>query len=269
MASTAVDIAGHAHTSPDGRPAPASRRKQRIAALAGLTALLLGLPGCQSIAVNAGNVATLRVIQASPDAPAIDFVENGTAFLYNFGFSTVTTTPIVFSPGTYNIAAVQHATSTVLASSNVSMANMHAYTALLVNVNASLQETILPDQNTPAPSSQISVRVLDETTRINTGVDVYLVPNNGKISTSTPIATGLTFGSNTGYINVPAGTYAIAVVPTGTVPSSSTGTLLTGPQTTYSQGAVRTFVLVDQQIVTSQPVQALALADFDYNGTTT
>ena len=197
----------------------------------------------------------------------MDIYENGNAIAYNLGFGTITSY-VAFAPGTYSIAADQANTRTVLASSNASLGNMRQYTALISNVNASLQETILQDQNTAAPNGQIAVRILDEATKVGP-VDVYLVPSNGKLSTSSPVATGVSFGANTGYITVQAGTYALAVVPTGTVPSTSTTTLLTGSQVTYSAGAVRTVVLIDQQVVTTPGVQALVAADFDLNGTTT
>lgn len=255
--------AGDIRVSPRTRILP----RRRTAALAALGLLALTLPGCQSIAVNAGNVATVRIIDASPDAPGLDFYENGSAIAYNLGFGTITSY-VAFAPGTYAISANQANTRTQLAATNASLANMHQYTALISNVNASLQETVLQDQNTPAPTSQIAVRVLDEAARINAGLDVYLVPSSGSLATSKAIATGLTFGANTGYINVPAGTYAIAVVPTGTVPAAGSGTLLLGSQVGYATGAVRTIVLIDQQVVSSPGVQALVAADFDYNGTT-
>lgn len=271
MASPAVESLD-TRDQPCGPSAPSARaflsRFRRVGALASLALLTLTLPGCQSIAVNAGNVASVRVIDASPDAPGLDLYENGSAIAYNLGFGTITSY-VAFAPGTYTLSANQANTRTQLTTTNASLANMHQYTALISNVNASMQETVLQDQNTPAPTSQIAVRVLDEATKINTGLDVYLVPSSGKLGNSTPIATGLTFGANTGYINVPAGTYAIAVVPTGTVPSTGSGTLLLGSQVTYSQGAVRTIVIIDQQVVSSPGVQALVAADFDYNGTTT
>jgi len=214
------------------------------------------------MAVDAGHVAMVRVIAASPDAPGLDFYENGSAIAYNIGFGTVSSY-VAYSPGAYAISTAQAGTRTQLTTSNASLANTHQYTALISNANASLQETILPDQNTPAPAGQIAVRVLNEATRIGGAVDVYLVPSSGKLGNSTPIATGLTFGSNSGYINVPAGTYALMVAPTGTAPTSSTGTLYTGSQVAYSQGAVRTVVVIDQQITTSTGVQVLIAADFD------
>ena len=249
----------------DTRPMlPNNFHPGRIAARLSAIALALGaLSGCQSVNINAGNVAQIRFIQASPDAPGIDFYANNTAEAYNVGFGYGTSyVPVV--PGTYTISADHANTRTVLATAGQGMASGQQYTALVGDNLASLQETILTDQSTPAPSGEISVRLIDEATKVG-AVDVYLVPSSGKLSTTALISnlTALTFGTNTGYINIPAGTYAIAVVPTGTVPVSTTVTLLSGPQVGYAGGAVRTVVLIDQIVTTTPGVAAFVAADYD------
>jgi hypothetical protein len=86
---------------------------------------------------------------------------------------------------------------------------------------------------------------------------------------ASPLAVNLGVGANSGYIDLPEGTYAIDVVPTGTVLASSTVTLLSGAQEAYASGAVRTVVLIDQQIPVAQHVvpapgvQAIVAADAD------
>ena len=83
------------------------------------------------------------------------------------------------------------------------------------------------------------------------------------------MAVNLGFGANSGYIDLPEGTYAIAVVPTGTVLASSTVTLFSGAQIAYVSGAVRTIVLIDQAPVgaqhpaTTPAVQAIVAEDAD------
>ena len=232
--------------------------------LAALGLLLATIPGCQSIDVGAQNVAQLRIIDASPDAPGLDLYQNNSALAYNLGFGTVTSY-VPLAPGNYTIAANATKSNQVLVSMKQTLTNQRAYTALIGNTAASLTETILVDQNFPAPTGQISVRILDQATRVGT-VDLYLIPSAGKLITTAPFITGLTFGTNTGYINAPAGTYAIAVVPTGTVPVATTVTLLTGSQVGYSAGAVRTIVLIDQQITTTPGVQAVVASDYDSAG---
>jgi hypothetical protein len=115
------------------------------------------------------------------------------------------------------------------------------------------------------------VRVVDQTTRSG-AVDVYLVPQAsplGKGTTPSPVATNLGFGANSGYIDLPEGTYAIDVVPTGTALASSTTTLLSGAQLAYASGTVRTVVLIDQEIPGTQhaavppAVQAIVADDVE------
>ena len=113
-----------------------------------------------------------------------------------------------------------------------------------------------------APSGQVALRFVNEATHAG-AVDIYIVPSSGKLLTTAAIATGVLFTSNTGYINVSAGTYAIAVVPTGTVPLSTTATLYTGSQIAYSNGAVRTVVLIDAPIAITPAVTAIIASDYD------
>jgi len=240
---------------------PVSATARRALTLGGLGLLLAGLPGCQSIDVNAPTVAQVRFINASSDSSGFDFYANSSALAYNVGFGYITSY-IAESPGTYTLAADTPNTRQTLVAANAGLANGHQYTALVSNISASLQETVYVDQSQPAPSGQISVRVLDEATRVG-AVDVYLVPSNGKLSTTSPFVTNLSFGSSSGYLAIPASTYAIAVVPTGTVPVSTTVTLLTGAQIGYASGSVRTIVLIDQQLVTSPGVQAIVASDYD------
>ena len=235
----------------------------RHAARLGAVALaLVSLSGCQSIDVNSSNAAQLRMIDASSDVPGLDFYENNNAALaYNLGFGTVTSY-VPMNPGAYTISAESAGTRTTLVATSASLAAQKTYTALVGNVDANLQETILQDQNQPAPSGEIAVRFLDQATKVG-AIDVYLIPSGGSLMNTAALVTNINFQGNTGYINIPAGTYAIAVVPTGTVPVSTTTTLLTGSQVGYTAGAVRTVVFIDVKVTTTPAVQAVIADDYD------
>ena len=56
-------------------------------------------------------------------------------------------------------------------------------------------------------------------------------------------------------------TSASVIVPTGTVPIATTLTLFTGSQVAYASGAVRTVILVDQQITTTPGLQVIIAKD--------
>jgi hypothetical protein len=136
------------------------------------------------------------------------------------------------------------------------------YTAVVANVAASLEETIYPDQTTPAPAGDVAVRIIDAATRAG-GVDLYMVRPGEKLKATEAVRAGVAFGASTGYVILPAGTYSLVVVPAGTAPTNQALPLLTAPQTTYAAGAVRTVVLVDHPDPQSQGVDEIVANDYD------
>lgn len=206
----------------------------------------LSLTGCQSLGLGANGSAELRVIDASPDAGSLDSYENHAGLAYNLGFGMVTTY-VPMQPGGVTLAAERAGTRQMLVTSNVTLQAGRQYTAIVGNVAAEMQQTLYVDQTQPAPAGEIAVRILDQVTR-GGAVDVYMVPSTGKLAFTAPLATNLSLGGNSGYVNVPAGMYALVVVPAGTGPSASTETLLSGAQVSYASGAVRTVVLIDSPL---------------------
>ncbi len=225
--------------------------------VSGASALLLS--GCQAV-VNSTSAAQVRVIDASPDAPGLDMYENSTLFAQNLGFGTVTSY-VPFDVGAYSIGANSAGTKQSLIATKGTFAANNQYTVLIGNDAADLQELILTDQAQPAPSGQIVLRFLDQATIIG-ALDVYLVPAGQKFTAVTPLLTNLTFSTNTGYMQVPTGTYTLVLVPTGTVPTSTTVATYTGAQTTYSAGSASTVILIDQQLVTTPGVQVITTQDY-------
>ena len=255
-----------ASTPHPGRPSAGRLSDRRRAFFAAMLLAAVGLSGCQGITSTS---AQLRVIDASPDAGVIDSYQNSSALAYNLGFGTMTSY-IPMSPGVYNLAAEKAGTRQTLVASTETLAANRQYTEIIGAGLANLQQTLLLDQSTPAPSGRIALRVINQTTRSG-AVDVYLVPLASTLGkgSSSPLAINLGFGANSGYIDLPEGTYAIDVVPTGTLLTSSTVTLFSGAQIAYASGAVRTVVLIDQatsgaQHATVTPgVQAIVAEDAD------
>lgn len=179
---------------------------------------------------------------------------------YNLGFGSVTSY-VPVNAGTYSVNADTAGSTQVLATERGTFVNGSQYTVLLGNSAASLQELILSDQSQPAPSGQISLRFIDEASVVG-ALDVYLVPSGAKLTAVTPLMTNLMFGNTPTYLNVPTGTYTIVLVPTGTVPTSTTVATYTGAQVVYSGGSATTLVLVNQQLVTTPGVQVISATDY-------
>jgi hypothetical protein len=238
---------------------------RRTARFVSVAATLGILSGCQAI-VSSPPLSQVRVITASPDAPALDIYQGDNALTFNLGSGTITSY-IPLAPGTYTINAETAGSRQILSAAKATFAPSAQYTVLIGNSAASLQQLTLTDQSQPAPSGQISLRFINQATRTS-AVDIYLVPAGQKLTTVTPVITGVAFGANTGYLNIPAGIYTLVMLPGGTVLNSTTVPTYTGAQVTYSAGAVRTIILIDQQLVTTPGLQVITADDFDSPGAT-
>jgi hypothetical protein len=213
------------------------------------------LAGCQSLNMNPANMAQVRVIAASPDAGSMDFYAGPAALAYSVDFGTASTY-VPLAAGSLRLSATAADTTQMLVASNAALAAGRQYTAVVTNVAASLQETIYADQTTAAPAGEVAVRVIDAATRAG-GVDLYMVPEGGRLTATTAMRSGLVFGSSTGYMLAPAGTYSLTVVPAGTSPTNQATTLLIAPQASYAAGAARTVVLVDHVNAKAQQAQGI------------
>ena len=127
---------------------------QRTSRFAALALLAAGLAGCQGIA-GIQPVSEVRVIDVSPDAPALDIYQNSPqstpAVLYNVGFGTVSSY-ISIPAGANTHAATIAGTQQQLATVRGNFLTGSQYTVLAGNISASLQMTVLKDQSYPAPT---------------------------------------------------------------------------------------------------------------------
>ena len=234
------------------------------ARLIAAVAILGTLTGCQAI-VSSAPEAHVRIINATPDAPRLDLYQDSNALAFNLDFGTVTSY-IQLAPGAYNITANTAGTRQILSTAKTTFTTAGQYTVLIGNTSASLQQLTLADQSQPAPPGQTALRFINQATRAG-AVDVYLVPAGQKVNSVTPLVTGIAFGANTGYVNVPIGTYSFAILPAGTLTSSTTIAPYTGPQVTYAAGAARTIILIDPPLVATPGIRVITANDFDPPGT--
>jgi hypothetical protein len=227
-------------------------------------AILGTLTGCGAI-VSSAPEAHVRIINATPDAPRLDLYQDSNALAFNLDFGTVTSY-IRLAPGAYNITANTAGTRQVLSAAKTTFTTAGQYTVLIGNTAASLQQLTLADQSQPAPPGQTALRFINQATRA-AAVDIYLIPAGQKISAVSPLVSGIVFGANTGYLNVPTGIYSLAMLPAGTITGSTTIATYTGPQVTYSAGAARTVILIDSSPVTASGIRVITANDFDPPGT--
>ena len=238
----------------------ALKSPRTLVQFAGLAALLGTLPGCQSITGNP-SLSQVRIIDASPDAPGIDVYQGTSVLAYNLGLGTVTSY-VPIAPGTYPVIVDTAGTRQQLVTAAGTFLNNAQYTVLVGNYAATLQELILKDQSQPAPTGDISIRIIDQS--VKTGaVDIYLVPSGSTLANALPFMTDVAFNTNSGYNNIPSGTYTLVVVPTGTKIATATSTLYTGPAVGYPGGSARTVVLYDNLTTTVPSISVVTASDYD------
>ncbi len=240
-------------------PLPAGRRGSALRRLAGLASLALTLPGCQSI-TGSQRLSQVRMIDASPDAPGLDMYKGSAVLAYNLGLGTVTSY-VPVTPGGFPIIAETAGTRQQLVTASGTFLADSQYTALIGNFASNLQELILKDQSIPAPNGEISLRIIDQSTRAG-AIDLYLVPAGSTIPQVTAFATGLIFNSNTGYLNLPTGTYTLVIVPAASAPTTKSATFYTGPAVIYPAGSARTLVLIDSA-TTTPSIRLVTATDYD------
>jgi Domain of unknown function (DUF4397) len=230
------------------------------ARIASVAATLVILTGCGAI-VSSTPQSQVRVVAVSPDAPRLDIYQGSNPLAHNLGFGAVTSY-IPLSPGSDTIAASTAGTRQLLSVAKTNFASSGQYTVLIGNSASNMQQLTLTDQNQSAPPGEIALRFIDQATRV-AATDIYLVPAGQKFTTVAPLVTNLLFGGNTGYLNIPTGTYSLVMLPTGTTPSSGIAAPFTGPQVTYSAGSVHTVILIDQQLASTPGLQVITASDFD------
>jgi len=215
------------------------------------------LSGCQGLS----NTAQLRVIDATPDAGAMDVYSADGAIAYNVGFGT-TTSYIPVAAATHVLNMESAGTRTVLSSTKAALLGAKQYTMVVSNIAGAMQTTVLADQSTPAAAGQSAVRFLNEATSAG-AYDLYLLRKGDRLGDALPVAKKAEFGTNTGYVNVPAGVYAVVALPAGTQLKNSAVATFIGASTAYSSGSVRTVVLVDVVSASGHGLRALVANDYE------
>ena len=204
------------------------------------------LSGCQTVENSAPSQTLARVIDASYNAPAVEVKVGTTAIATNIGAATFT-----------NYAFLPTGTTTATASAQGDFLVAQEHSVFITDSGVAYTATILTDQTTAAPTGYFSIRFLQQAAHAG-AVDIYLVPSSSTLSGSKPLLTDVTPQSVESYVNVMAGTYTIAVTPTGVIT-----TPYTSSQIAFVAGQIRTALIMDAQLTTNPPVTVVIGDDLD------
>jgi len=179
-------------------------RKLSIALTAALLFALLVVPA----AFAQSGSAKVRVIHASPDAPAVDVFVNGNAALTNVGFFAAS--PYLDLPaGTYRVqvAPTGAGAGSAVIDANVTIEAGRAYTIAAVGPVASIRPQVIVDDLSAPAAGKAKVRVYHFSPDAP-AVDV-------KLASGATLISNLAFPDASGYLEVDAGTYDLQVTPAG------------------------------------------------------
>jgi hypothetical protein len=161
--------------------------------------------------------AQVRVIHASPDAPAVDVIANNDCanpLLRNVpfpAFSGYLSVP----PATYNIKVTAAGNcGAIVIDANLALAAGKQYSVFATGRLASIAPYVLVDDNRSLATAA-KVRIV-HTAPSAGNVDIYVTPPGASIATLTPAFTNVPFRAETRYVNLAGGSYDVTVTPTGT-----------------------------------------------------
>lgn len=193
-----------------------------------------------SIVRNAGTPAALRVVHASPNAPAVDVVANnnfGAPLVSNLAFPQATGFLNV-PPATYNVKVTATGTTTAVINADLPLQAAVKYTVLAVNRLASIEPLIATDDARRIITAS-KVRIIHASPTA-AAVDIYVTAPGASIASISPTLANVAFKANTGFLQLAPGSYSVTVTPAG----SKTAAI--GPANiTVNAGGVYTVVARD------------------------
>jgi hypothetical protein len=160
--------------------------------------------------------ARLRVIHASPDAPAVNVTYNGVGLVLGADYGQASR--LSFVPAGSATIAVQGilpgtARPTVIGPVTLNLAGGTDYTILAVGNVASIEPLVLTATDQPVPPGSTRVRVVHAAPNAPR-VDVFVTAPTADLAAATPTGT-FSFKDTLGPVTVTSGNYRIRITPAG------------------------------------------------------
>jgi LPXTG-motif cell wall-anchored protein len=174
-----------------------------------LTAVLVLSLALATSALADAHEARVRVVHASPDAPAVDVWVDGSVAFSNAPFKGITDYTAL-APATYNVQVTPTgATAPVVIDANLTLEASTDYTVVAVGLLADIEPLVLVDNNSAPAAGKAHVRFVHASPDAP-AVDIA-VANGGPV-----LFSNVAFKGVGDYLPVDAGTYDLVVRVTDT-----------------------------------------------------
>lgn len=199
--------------------------------------------------------ARVRAVHASADAPEVNVLVNDEVALSDVPFGIGSEYLTILS-GETNLKVNAAASNATVIDADLGIDAGTDYTVAAVNFLASIEPLVLVDDNSQPEVGNIKLRLVHAAPSAGL-VDIYITAGKDDISSIDPAIEDFDFKQDSGYLEVPAGTYRvlIAVADTKTVAIDSGAVVLT-------DGQIRTAFALDPAPGSSD-FGALLLADLN------
>ena len=182
--------------------------------------------------------ARVRVIHASPDAPAVDVLVDDAAALSNVDYLTASDY-VELADGAHNVKVNAAGTSTTVIDADVDLADGTDYTVIASGLLEAIQPIVLEDDNSTPAAGTARVRAIHGAPSAP-AVDVYVTAPGADLEAASPAVSNVAFGDVADYLEVPAGDYQVRITPAGTKT-----VVIDSGALTLTSGQVRTAIAVD------------------------
>lgn len=197
--------------------------------------------------------ARVRVVHASPDAPAVDVLVDGGVVLNGVPYLAASEYLDV-DAGLRNVQVNAAGTTTSVIDEDLDLTDGTDYTVIASGLVASIEPLVLTDDNTAPVAGNAKIRAIHGAPSAP-AVDIYVTAPGEDLGGATPVLTGVEFAAVADYVEVPAGDYQVRVTLAGT----TTVVIDSGALSLFS-GQVRTAIAVDAA-GGGGPFDLLVLAD--------
>ncbi len=173
---------------------------------------------CAGLSFAQSGNGRVRVVHASPDAPAVDIYVNGGKVLEGLPFREYSEY-LPLPAGSYSVDIKVTGTAALVKSVPVTVAAGKDYTAMAVGYAdgraPGFDVMLLEDNNSLPANNGVKLRVIHAAPGAPE-VDVYLTTPFETLSGKSPALAGVPFKGASGYLNVPTGMYQARVALAGT-----------------------------------------------------